>query len=80
MFTYAQLQAGVEADQLYFDVELQIFDCHDEHYNTHSAFDTCQPSCPFFDPNKERCNLPSSVLVKSYFLDAIRKHNPEYLL
>ena len=79
MFTYAQLQAGVEADQLYFDIDEHIFICTSEHYYKHNYLGFCEDTCPFYS-EKEPCGLPPEHLIRVFYSDAIRKHNPEYLL
>ena len=80
MFTYAQLQAGVEADQLYFSTKAQTFAGTYRHCHAHNDLDGCQFTCPFINKKIRMCGLPSKYATRVYFFDSIRKHNPEYLL
>ena len=80
MLSYAQLQAGIEANQIYFDNKYQTFNCYNAHYLEHSTWHMCYETCPFLDKTTHLCGLPSEEVVKTNFSSIIYKHNPEYLL
>ena len=79
MFTYSQLQAGIEANQLRFDVTAKYFDCTKGHFRANTILAVCQDTCPFI-ASDGCCSLPMPNLIKLLYLDKIRKYNPEYLL